>query len=113
MIKIQLTIFQKYGLLFMVVALLFPSAVSISHIYAHEKHEVCTDFLETHFHKKNIDCELCNLHPTPVIAFDLFNFNLYQALSADKKFFNNYQYLSDFQKLSFELRGPPSSTLFS
>lgn len=97
----------------MVVALLFPSAVSISHIHAHEKQEVCNDFRETHFHKKNIDCELCDLHRTPLIAFELFNFNLYQALSVNKKFFDNYHFLSDFQKLSFEVRGPPSSTFFS
>jgi len=97
----------------MVVALLFPSAVSISHIYAHEKEVVCTDYFDTHLHKKNIECHLCDLRTTPIITFDLFNFNLYQPLSVDKKFYNHYQFLSDFQKLSFELRGPPSSTLFS
>lgn len=42
----------------MVVALLFPSAVSISHIYAHEKEVVCTDYFDTHLHKKisNVIC---------------------------------------------------------
>ncbi len=97
----------------MVVALLFPSAVSISHIYAHERQEVCHNYFDTHLHKKNIDCELCEFHLTPVIVFDLFNFYFYQPVSADKKFLDNYQYLSDFQKLSFELRGPPASTSFS
>jgi len=111
--KIQLTIFQKYILSFMVVALLFPSAVSLSHIYAHEKQELCHNYFDTHLHKKNIDCALCKFHPTPVIAFDLFRFNLQQAIPANKKFFNHYQFLSDFQKLSFELRGPPASTSFS
>jgi len=111
--KIPLNIFQKYSLLFMVVALLFPSAVSISHIYAHERQEVCHNYFDTHLHKKNVDCELCKFHPTPVIAFDLFHFNLNQAIPANKKFFNHYQFLSDFQKLSFELRGPPASTSFS
>ena len=97
----------------MVVALLFPSAVSFSHIYAHEKHETCHNYFDTHLHKKNIDCELCKFHPTPVIALDLFHFNLNQAVPAYKKFFDLYQFLSDFQKLSFELRGPPASTPIS
>jgi hypothetical protein len=111
--KIQLNILQKYILLIMVVALLFPSAVSITHIYAHEKQEVCQNYFDTHFHKKNIDCVICKYHPTPVIALDLFNFKLNAAIPVNKKFFNHYQFLSDFQKLSFELRGPPSSTSFS
>ncbi len=97
----------------MVVALLFPSAVSFSHIYAHEKQEACHNYYDTHLHKKNIDCELCKFHPTPVIAFDLLHFNLNQVTRADKRFFNHYQFLSDFQKLSFELRGPPASILLS
>ena len=97
----------------MAVALLFPSAVSISHIYAHKNEVVCTDYFDTHLHKKNIECELCKFHPTPVIVLDLFNFNLYQAYSINKKNLNHYQFLSDYQKLSFELRGPPASFLFS
>jgi len=97
----------------MVVALLFPSAVSIIHINAHEKQEVCHNYFDTHFHKKNIDCELCKFLPAQIIAFDLFNFNLYQAIPANKKFFNHYQFLSDFQKLAYDLRGPPASISFS
>jgi len=113
MIKIQLNNSQKYILLFLILALLFPSAVSISHIYAHERQEVCHNYFDTHLHKKNVDCELCKFHPTPVIAFDLFHFNLNQAIQVNKKFFNHYQFLSDFQKLSYELRGPPASTSLS
>lgn len=93
----------------MSVALLLPSVLNISHIYAHDEIVVCDNFSDTHLHKKNIDCELCKLQSTPFLSFEIQNFNLFQPLEINKKFFNSYLFLSDYQKLSFELRGPPVS----
>lgn len=90
-------------------ALLLPSVISISHMYAHEKIVVCDTYQDTHLHNKTIDCELCKLHSTPFFSFEIQNFNLLQPLVINKKFFNSYLFLSDYQKLPFELRGPPVS----
>lgn len=90
-------------------ALLLPSVISISHMFAHDEILVCDNYSDTHLHKKNIDCELCELHSTPFLSFDIENFNLLQPLVVNKKFLNSYLFLSDYQKLSFELRGPPVS----
>ncbi|HSM62602.1 MAG TPA: hypothetical protein VK833_01565, partial [Gillisia sp.] len=86
-----------------------PSVISISHMYAHEDIGGCDNHSDMPFHKKNIDCELCKLHSTPFLAFEIQNFNLQEPLVINKKFFNSYLFLSDYQRLSFELRGPPGS----
>lgn len=88
---------------------LLPSAASLSHIFAHQEQLVCSDFSDSHYHTQRLDCELCNLHTTPFLTFEIFNFDLFQPLVVNRKFENPYFFLSDFQKLSFELRGPPIS----
>lgn len=91
----------------MSVALLLPSVINISHMFAHEKKAVCDNSSDTHLHKKAIDCELCKLHATPFFSFEIQNFNLLQPFVINRKFSNFYLFLNDYQKLSFELRGPP------
>ena len=88
-------------------AILFPPVLKLTHIYSHDKHPVCSDYNDLHIHKKQIDCQLCKLHFTPFLKFDLFSYKLKNDIFIDKKFFNNYLFLSEYQKLSFALRGPP------
>lgn len=88
-------------------ALLFPSAINFSHLYAHEKIVAGDNHSETQLHKKNIDCKLCKLQVPLFLSFEIENFNILQPLVINKKFFNPYLFLSDYQKLAFELRGPP------
>lgn len=97
----------------MAVALLAPSVASFSHIYAHPEQIVCSDFSDSHYHTKRLDCELCKLHSTPFLSFEVFNFNFIEIPEINRKFENPYYFLSDYQKLSFELRGPPASGLTS
>lgn len=100
---------QKYVLIFMSMALLLPSTVSLTHIFAHQEQIVCSDFSDSHYHTKKLDCELCKLHSTPFLSFEIYNYNFFQPLAINRKFENSYFFLSDYQKLSFELRGPPVS----
>jgi len=102
-----MSIFQKYGLIFLTMAILLPSVLKLSHIYAHEKHTVCVEYNDLHIHKKQLDCELCKLHYTPFFKYELFTYELVNDVFIDKKFFNNYLFLSEYQKLSYSLRGPP------
>lgn len=102
-----MNLIQKNFLLFLTVTLLIPSAVSLSHIFAHEEDVFCENFIDTHFHKKNLDCELCDLRTVSPIVFVTENLNLYIPQKQTRYFFSHYQFLSDFQKLPFELRGPP------
>ena len=89
--------------------MLFPSILNFNHVFAHDFSFACDDHSTTHLHQSTLDCKLCDFHPTPVIEFQLCNFDLTEVLLLNKKFFNSYEFLSDFQKLSFTLRGPPVS----
>jgi len=106
-----LSTIQKYGLLGLTVLLLLPSFLNFSHVFAHDFNFACSDHSTTHLHQSTIDCELCDFHPNPIISLHFFNFDLNEISSINKKFFNYYEFLSDYQKLSFELRGPPTSKL--
>ncbi len=82
--------------------------VSMAHISAHQEEKVCTNLSDTHFHKKSLECELCDFRLTNLNIFTPVNFTAYTPKMAAVQFFDPYQFLSDFQKLSFELRGPPN-----
>lgn len=97
--------FQKWTLIFLSVALLFPLVVSLSHVYSHEL-QVNTES-DFHFHKTTLNCEICQFHYTSFTDFQLNNFNFRQALPAGKNYFSQYEFLSGYQQLAFELRGPP------
>ena len=103
-----MNLFQKFIIYSFTAALLFPPAVSAVHIFIHQEQPICKNYAEVHFHKKPVDCPLCKLHPNHLLSFHIFNYNVYRTFTIEKKFLNPYQFLSDYQKLSFELRGPPS-----
>jgi hypothetical protein len=104
-----LSTIQKYGILGLTLILLLPSFLNFNHVFAHDPNFACDDHSTTHLHQTTLDCELCDFHPSPIIAFHFFSYELDEVLPPNKIFFNYYEFLSDFQKLSFSLRGPPSS----
>ena len=85
-----------------------PSIVNFTHIFLGHDHEVCVNYSEKHFHKKSLDCDLHKFHKNPALHFDLPDCEGFIAQKTSTHNFNYYQFLSDFQKLSFELRGPPT-----
>lgn len=98
---------KKNILFFFALAILFPSAVNLSHIFAHEKQQVCIH-TNTDLHRKNLDCELCDLYYNSLFTVELYDHQIGDPLLIDNKFFNYYHLLSDIQKLPFKLRGPPA-----
>jgi hypothetical protein len=100
---------QKYGIIGLSLALLLPMILNYSHVFTHEFKFGCDNNNITHLHQSTIDCELCKFHPTPLIVLELFNFDLNKPPLKNRNFYNHYEFLSDFQKLSFDLRGPPFS----
>jgi len=105
------SLIQKYSLIFLTLAILFPPVVKLTHVFSHDNHPVCSEYNDFHIHKKQLDCQLCKLHFTPFITFSPFIYQLENHIFIDKKFFNNYLFLSEYQKLSFALRGPPQRNL--
>jgi len=101
------SLFQRYSLIFLTLAILFPPVAKLFHMYAHDDHPVCSDHNDAHIHKNQLSCELCKFHFAPFSSFTPFTYELTDDFFVEKKFFNNYIFLSEYQKLSFALRGPP------
>ena len=101
--------FQKYGLIGLTIALLFPTIFINSHVFSHEFKFGCNEHSTTHLHKSTVDCNICKFHPTPIVGLFIYNYKLALRLPIQNSFTDSYLFLSDFQKLSFQLRGPPSS----
>ncbi len=102
-------VLKRYILILCSIALLFPSIFSLAHISEHQDEQVCANFSDTHFHKKSLECELCDFRLTNLNTFTPVTFTAFIPQMAGVQFFDTYQFLSDYQKLSFELRGPPGS----
>lgn len=104
----------KEGLVFksliitLVITLLVPSFVKLAHAFENHEHEICLKAQKEHFHKIDIDCEFYKFKTSPQIAvsFD------YQETPVIKKIttpiISQYLFISDYQRLSFNLRGPPT-----
>lgn len=101
-------ILKKYIIIFSTITLLFPSIVSLAHIDDHLDEISCFNFSDTHFHKKSFDCELCDFRLTSFTTFSPITFTPFIPETPGAVFLGFYQSLSDYQKLPFELRGPPS-----
>lgn len=91
----------------LVLAVAIPTIVKFAHIFEDHKHEVCTGEKETHIHEIDLDCEFYKFKLNHVFSV---NFNNYVFLSIEDNFkisSSQYQFISDYQRLPFSLRGPP------
>ncbi len=104
-----MSLLQKYGIIGLSLLLIFPAILSFNHVFAHDFEISCNDYNTTHFHENRFDCELCNIHPTPIIGAQLISFDQIETPLLNKSFVDTYKFLSNYQKLSFALRGPPAS----
>ena len=93
----------------MVSLLLFPSAVKLAHFFSSHEHTYCNHYTESHFHEKNLDCDLFKFHQAPFSSLALPSYELYEPEAQNSKPVSAYHFLSDYQKLPFSLRGPPSA----
>ncbi|CAN5163481.1 hypothetical protein BH23BAC2_BH23BAC2_08300 [soil metagenome] len=100
-------VLKKYLLIFFSAAILFPVVVNLVHIFGHQEEVICSNFTDAHYHKKSFDCKLCDLRTTGLVLFEPCNYNLYIPQSTPTITSSNYNFLSDYQSLAFENRGPP------
>lgn len=97
--------------LILVLAFLLPSAVKFLHIFEHHQHEVCYGESDAHFHTLDVDCEFYKFKiNTPfTLPENLTALTVYPEINI----FNTKEYcfLSEYQRLHFTRRGPPSINL--
>ncbi|ETN95412.1 hypothetical protein SAMN04487906_2509 [Zhouia amylolytica] len=88
--------------------LFFPTILSVAHSLLEHNHFECYDFDSTHFHKKDVECEIFKFKSNYYVDLIPKVFELEDLVLPTVNTFNYYSYLSEYQALHFYLRGPPS-----
>ncbi len=93
----------------LVLAVLLPSVVKLTHAFNHHKHEVCDNDNkhQTHFHASDLDCDFYKFKLTTQYYSKLEPIQLVLIKNNFKITNAQYAYISDYQKLQTSLRGPP------
>ncbi len=93
----------------LVLAVILPSVVKLTHAFNHHNHEVCdTDNKhKTHFHKSDLDCDFYKFKLTKQYYIQLKPIHLVSIENNFKITASQYDFVSDYQKLQTALRGPP------
>lgn len=92
----------------LLIAVVLPTAVKFAHIFEDHKHEVCTNLTDTHYHEVEIDCEIYKFKLSTVFSFETYASELIVIDNNHSITGSQYQFVSEFQRLPFSLRGPPS-----
>lgn len=107
--KTVITSLFKVLAILLILAILMPSAVKLTHSFNHHKHEVCDNdnTHKIHFHESDLDCDFYKFKLTKIQFFKL---NEYQTKKQTDYFKPNSKYftsLNNHQQLTRFLRGPP------
>lgn len=103
----QQHIIYSIATLILVVALALPTIVKLTHVFNHHNHDVCNDYSQTHVHNLDVDCSFYNFKITNHFTCTIENYELYIPVEINPIIASQYQFLSDYQRLHFSLRGPP------
>ena len=101
-------IFKSLTML-LVITLMFPSAIKLSHVFTHHnhKHDICKGEKTTHLHTLDLDCDFYKFQINKPFIFS--KTYTHKILSEpNRKVLNlTYKFLINHRPLSFSLRGPP------
>ncbi len=91
-------------------ALFAPTVVKLSHgLYEHQE-QLCQEISSLHVHEVELDCEFQKFQLSPQHHLAFVNIQEIPSLFSKEKNDNHYTFLSQYQKLPFALRGPPSAS---
>lgn len=108
MSNIKEHILYKSIIMVLVLALLAPSMVKLAHVFENHKHEVCKVPQKLHYHDYELDCEFYKFKLSPQIHVAIENPETIDFQDTFLPIISQYEYISDYQRLPFSLRGPPS-----
>lgn len=97
---------KKYSIICLSIVVFLPAIVQLVHTFEKHEHSTCVSKDDQHFHQKDIDCVLCHLQGETYAIISTDNFTTFskeELLLLSKQ----YNFLSNYQQLSFSLRGPP------
>lgn len=113
MIALRPHILFKSVTLILVLAFLLPSAVKFLHIFEQHQHEICLGESDAHFHTQDVDCEFYKFKLNNPFTVPHYNVVVLAFSEIESTIPTHYAFLSEFQRLHFSLRGPPSINLIS
>ncbi|MFL0352700.1 hypothetical protein [Xanthomarina sp. GH4-25] len=104
----QHILFRVFTVL-LVLAVLAPSVVKLSHAYSHtnHKHEICLGEKQVHFHTLDVDCEFHKFQLNTAFTIPVNTFKVLKKQNNHQLINSQYHFISEFQQLHFSLRGPP------
>ncbi|MEP5254077.1 MAG: hypothetical protein ABJQ39_03380 [Winogradskyella arenosi] len=93
----------------LVLAVLFPSAIKLTHVFSHRSHKVCKvdGNKKTHFHESDLNCDFYKFQLNNTQFFVSSNYDLLEEAITEKTYFSHYISFEDYQHLSRFDRGPP------
>ncbi len=103
--------FKSYICILLMVSLLTPSIVKLSHAINEHEHFECTAMGELHVHEVEMDCDFQKFNLSNYIYPELVESPKAFIVPLPKKCFLQYTFLNKYQKLHFSLRGPPPAIL--
>jgi len=105
--KIKDHICYKILTIALVLVILTPTAVKLTHVFQHHKHQFCIGVQKTHFHNLNVECEFYKFKVNHPLTFSTVSF---EAIPFENTFIpikSQYRFTNHYQHLHFLLRGPP------
>jgi hypothetical protein len=93
----------------LVVFVLMPSAFKLAHTFSHNnhKHEVCLGEKQMHLHTLDVDCEFHKFQLNTAFTLPINNYQILKKQENHSLINSQYSFISEFQQLHFNLRGPP------
>lgn len=96
--------------LVLILSVLLPSAVKLSHVFTHHKHEVCKNDSDstTHFHELDVDCEFYKFKLNTNYYSGFYTFETVILNNYNKANSSFYLFLRTHLQDTSYLRGPPA-----
>ena len=91
----------------LVLCLILPIGVKITHLFQDHDHDVCVVQNQTHFHEVDLDCEFYKFKINHNSLFEFFNFELKPITEVETSIITYYSFIKSHKQLSSSLRGPP------
>lgn len=95
--------------LLLIVAILAPSVVKLSHALLEHQEQLCQEEGSVHIHEIELDCDFQKFNLSPQTYPIFIDFTIANDFTVLEKDVNQYTFLSKYQTLHFSLRGPPLS----
>ena len=105
--KVKQQIIFKIATVAIILALLTPYVVKLSHAFNHHQHEVCLGENQTHMHQYDVDCNYYKFKINDRLSYTIYKSGIEDVNFDHEIIVSQYQFISEFQQLQRTLRGPP------